>query len=143
MPRLDVEPVLRYPGATEVFAAEFAHSDDLRSMRRTCRRALDERGVTAGHADAVVLVLSELATNALCHAQPPYSAAIKRNTHGITVVEVADHGDGLAAPRTPELERGGYGLNLVNELSDVWGVHHEPNTRGNVVWAVLSDARRV
>jgi anti-sigma regulatory factor (Ser/Thr protein kinase) len=141
VPRLDVEPVLRYPGAAEVYAADFAQPDDLRSVRRACQRAMDQYGIARGHVDAVILVLSELATNALCHAHPPFSVVVKRNPHGITVIEVTDHGDGGALPREPEMARGGYGLNLVNELSDVWGVHR--NADSSVVWAVLSDARRL
>ena len=142
MPRVDSESLVRYARTDVLYSRSFDGVSDLSSVRRAARQALSVHGVPLGNIDAVVLVLSELVTNALWHARAPYVAAVKRNPRGITIVEVADCGDGDASVREPD-ESGGYGLHLVNQLTDVWGVHDDPALGGKIVWAALGDGRRL
>ena len=79
----------------------------------------------------------------MCHTSSPYYAVMRRNSAGITVLEVEDGGDGTADTREPALQRGGYGLNLVDQLSDMWGVHVDDASGHKTVWAALSDTRRL
>jgi anti-sigma regulatory factor (Ser/Thr protein kinase) len=83
--------------------------------------------------DAITLCVSELVTNALDHARPPYELRVARN-RGRLRVEVAD-----ASARVPELQPlsltapRGRGIYLVERTATRWGV--EPTTGGKTVWA--------
>ena len=73
------------------------------------------------------LLVSELVTNSIRYAQSPDSASI--DLHAMLFadrvrVEVADHGPGFEPrPQTPDQEsRSGWGLYLVDQLADRWGV---------------------
>jgi anti-sigma regulatory factor (Ser/Thr protein kinase) len=87
----------------------------------------------ADHADRDVaaLLVSELATNAVCHAQTSFVVVISvlENVH----VEVRD---GSTLPpqlraKDPRAEAG-RGLALVNELALAWG--YQPTAEGKTVW---------
>lgn len=87
---------------------------------------LGERGF-GGDLDVVVLLTSELITNAVVHGDPPYALVIGIEPDGGVRVGVEDG----AAHRLPALRpfdgvaplesRGGRGLRLVDQLADVWG----------------------
>jgi anti-sigma regulatory factor (Ser/Thr protein kinase) len=73
------------------------------------------------------LLVSELVTNSIRYAQSPDSASI--DLHAMLFadrvrVEVADHGPGFEPrPQTPDQDsRSGWGLYLVDQLADRWGV---------------------
>jgi two-component sensor histidine kinase len=79
------------------------------------------------------LCVSELVTNALDHAPPPYELRVGRDC-GRLRVEVAD-----ASARPPVLRpllptaRRGRGIFLVERIATQWGV--EPTSAGKTVWA--------
>lgn len=88
-------------------------------------------------AEAAVLLVSELVTNAARHA---------RSTDAITLeleavrtwlrIEVYRYRPGLATPRTPgEFDDPGFGSVLVDSLADRWGVRE--TVTGKTVWAEL------
>jgi anti-sigma regulatory factor (Ser/Thr protein kinase) len=92
--------------------------------------------------DDAQLVVSELVTNSVCHSE--------QGAHGHIVVrvrlwrstcriEVEDPGwDGVIEPLTPDPTRGtGIGLNLVQMLSESWGIVRAPRAPTRV-WAQLS-----
>ncbi|WP_042419699.1 ATP-binding protein [Streptacidiphilus anmyonensis] len=100
--------------------------------------------------DTVLLVVSELATNAICHPggtkQPEKLTSAdlaKVRSFGLdlqllgqgVVVQVADRD-----PRPPVLQEageddeGGRGIFLVEHMSQQWGFYH-PQAGGKVVWA--------
>ncbi len=93
-------------------------------------------------ADSAELILSELVTNALAHAHPPYgnliATRLQRLDHGVRI-EVHD-----ANGSKPELRRdpdpdavSGRGLALVDTLTEGhWGVSDREGP-GKVVWAVV------
>jgi anti-sigma regulatory factor (Ser/Thr protein kinase) len=70
--------------------------------------------------DAALLV-SELVSNALQHGIGAISLRIDVETDGVRV-EVSDHGNVALAPRPTPGAHGGWGLRIVDELADDWGV---------------------
>ncbi len=86
----------------------------------------------------VRLLVSELVTNAVRHAEGEVVRLVVALTGGTLRVEVHDPGHGFHlrdAPTDP-LRASGWGLVLVAELSDRWGVDHSPRTR---VWFEMDD----
>lgn len=89
-------------------------------------------------AEDVLLVVSELVTNACLHAEGPDQLAITRNNKVIRI-EVTDRGAGQPAPRTPHRagRPGGHGMFIVQRLCLDWGVVRDPGVAGKTVWADL------
>jgi anti-sigma regulatory factor (Ser/Thr protein kinase) len=85
------------------------------------------------------LLLSELVTNSVLHAQLARGAAIRVSVEisdGLVHLEVEDPGDGDIGSRVPDREHGGgFGLYLVETLAERWGSRHEGST---CVWADLA-----
>ncbi|MFF4850532.1 ATP-binding protein [Streptomyces sp. NPDC001194] len=89
--------------------------------RRAARRfleALGEPAVGREQADTVVLVVSELVTNALRHGGGAYTLRLTAHPHCIEVA-VEDPSPRLPRTRTPDLVdgTGGFGWHMVNDLS--------------------------
>jgi anti-sigma regulatory factor (Ser/Thr protein kinase) len=85
--------------------------------------------------EAAELMTSELATNSVRHACSDFELAILLSRDEIRV-EVSDHGRGQPVPRSPTpRERSGRGLQIVQALSDAWGV--SPSPSGKLVWFTL------
>lgn len=85
--------------------------------------------------ERAVLVVSELASNAVCHAGTDWE--VRCSVDDVARVEVLD-GEGAALPilRRPEPGRpGGLGLHLVIALALAWGVTATPG--GKAVWCTL------
>ncbi|MBN0045985.1 ATP-binding protein [Streptomyces actuosus] len=89
-------------------------------------------------AEDVLLVVSELVTNACLHAEGPESMEIGCDKKVIRI-EVSDHGTGQPAPRTPHRagRPGGHGMFIVQRLCLDWGVVRTPGMAGKTVWAEL------
>jgi two-component sensor histidine kinase len=85
-------------------------------------------------ADAVAVMVSELATNSVRHAGSHFSVRVDREGAQIRVA-VADAGSGQPAIRSPRpLEPSGRGLQIVRALANDWGVAPLKDGRGKVVW---------
>jgi len=88
----------------------------------------------------VVLVISELVTNSVRHAGLDASEPVQLSVgvEGDTVrVAVRDPGPGFEPPGAPTdpAHVGGWGLVLVDQLAERWGVDREDDA--NVVWCEL------
>ena len=88
----------------------------------------------------VVLVISELVTNSVRHAGLDASEPVQLSVavQGDTVrVAVRDPGPGFRPPGAPSdpAHVGGWGLVLVDQLAERWGVEHDGEA--NVVWCEL------
>ena len=89
-------------------------------------------------AEDVLLVVSELVTNACLHAEGPEELRIACDNK-VLRVEVSDRGAGQPAPRTPHRagRPGGHGMFIVQRLCLDWGVVRTPGVAGKTVWAEL------
>lgn len=89
-------------------------------------------------AEDVLLVVSELVTNACLHAEGPDQMLLACDNKVIRV-EVSDKGTGQPAPRTPHRagRPGGHGMFIVQRLCLDWGVVRTPGRAGKTVWAEL------
>ncbi|MFE5940873.1 ATP-binding protein [Streptomyces sp. NPDC056470] len=108
--------------------------------RRVARAILTRWQVDEGTAEAVLLVVSELVTNAVEHANAPVVMAMRKDPAGGQIqVEIADGGpsarDGeWTTSCTPDEH--GRGLALVRALSAAHGVRKCPE--GSTHWARIS-----
>lgn len=110
--------------------------------REATRRTLAEWGAPAGAADTVVLVVSELVTNAVRHARsaPGREIALRvtRTETHLVRVEVSDAGDTLPHLRTAGPDDESHrGLVLVAALAVRHGVTPRPHGIGKTVWAEI------
>lgn len=86
--------------------------------------------------ESAVLVVSELVTNAVSHANSACTVVLRLQP-GWLRIEVSDRADASPEPQPVDLDgTSGRGLMIVGALSDAWGV--EPQERGKCVWAVLA-----
>ncbi|MER8071594.1 ATP-binding protein [Streptomyces sp. NPDC094034] len=90
-------------------------------------------------AEDVLLVVSELVTNACLHAEGPEGLRVA-HTAKVLRLEVTDRGAGQPAPRTPHRagRPGGHGMFIVQRLCLDWGVVRAPGAAGKTVWAELA-----
>ncbi|MFI1972925.1 ATP-binding protein [Streptomyces cinnamoneus] len=110
------------------------------------RQALRDWGwlpaATADHraaAEDVLLVVSELVTNACLHADGPEELRVSQAGKTLRL-EVSDLGAGTPAPRTPHRagRPGGHGMFIVQRLCLDWGVQRREGETGKTVWAELA-----
>ncbi|MER7831048.1 ATP-binding protein [Streptomyces sp. NPDC095602] len=90
-------------------------------------------------AEDVLLVVSELVTNACLHADGPEELRVSLHAK-VLRLEVEDRGAGQPAPRTPHRagRPGGHGMFIVQRLCLDWGVTRSPEAAGKTVWAELA-----
>jgi anti-sigma regulatory factor (Ser/Thr protein kinase) len=87
--------------------------------------------------DAVAVMVSELATNSVRHAESHFTVRVERNG-GALRIEVSDSGPGEPTVRSPgPTEPTGRGLQIVRALADDWGVRPMPDGRGKAVWFTI------
>lgn len=80
----------------------------------------------------VVLMVSEVVTNACMHADGPIELLLDR-AHGRLRIEVADRSPAPPVMRQPDHALpGGHGLHVIESLSCAWG--YEPRGTGKAVW---------
>lgn len=110
------------------------------AARRLATRALERWNVNREVAESVVLVVSELTTNAVQHAQAPLVLHLHRECAGSRIwVGLADGGPapstgGWTADRPPGEH--GRGLHIVDALSASHGVEHRAD--GATHWAYVA-----
>ncbi|MFD4572326.1 ATP-binding protein [Streptomyces sp. NPDC058417] len=111
------------------------------------RRRVREHLAAWGHgaddraAGDAVLVVSELATNAVRHGPPQereFEVAVTALGDGACLIEVSDGGRDTPRPRpVTDADEHGRGLHLVQHLATTWGVRHRGH-HGKTVWALLT-----
>src|SRR3954452_18816421 len=89
--------------------------------------------------DDLLVVVSELATNAVIHARTAFSVTLEGD-HSSVLLSVQD-GSAAAAARDPARAAGerGRGLAMVEQLSQRWGTTRQP-AGGKSVWAWFDEA---
>jgi anti-sigma regulatory factor (Ser/Thr protein kinase) len=89
-------------------------------------------------AEDLELLVSELVTNSFRHSGAPDAIAVELTVEPECVrCEVVDGGRGFPAAPVPPGRRGdgGWGLHIVDQLADHWGVRRGPPT---AVWFEIS-----
>ena len=90
----------------------------------------------ADDADALALMLSELATNAVQHAATEFEVSVHVAPDcGRVRVEVSDSAPGYPTPQDPVPDApDGRGLHIVRALADAWGIEMRRDRPGKTVW---------
>ncbi|MFF8970293.1 ATP-binding protein [Streptomyces sp. NPDC014995] len=120
-------------------------SGAVQAVRRRVRAALAGWNLAGEVAEDVVLIASELLTNAIVHALPPATLTLSRreaDPRRAVRVEVTDRGPAAlagvsAAPVDPDEH--GRGLGIVTALSDRCGI--SVTARGTSRWAEVQFGR--
>ena len=90
--------------------------------------------------DDALLIASELATNAVTHAESPCRLRLSLTDTSLRI-DVTDAGQGTPEPQPESFtEEHGRGLHLVAALTTAWGLDVIPG-EGKVVWAELARPR--
>ena len=112
-----------------------ANGEAVREARGTVRRLLERWGL-AGLGETAELCASELATNAVLHAQSPLLLAVVLLPDAVRV-EVEDAAPGPIEPGAlvDDGAESGRGLAIVDALTESWGV--EQRSAGKTVWFEL------
>src|SRR5829696_6800152 len=116
-------------------SVRFGRGPTAAAAARNALLALEQR-LDAQVLEDIRLLVSELVTNAVRHADTPGAGEVGLDVTiraGRVRVEVADPGLGFEpSPRDDEMSRpGGWGLYLVDRIADRWGV---VRNRMNRVW---------
>lgn len=120
------------PRASRSFPADVASAE---AARRFVESVLSKWGCEVFRDDAVLLV-SELVTNAVTHAESACDVVVVHENRGIRI-EVSDsdrHHDPVQQPldlASPD----GRGLLIVDRVADAWGTSHHDD--GKIVWFQL------
>ncbi len=90
--------------------------------------------------ETAALLVSELATNAVLHAESEFEVVVVYPSRsGRVRIEVSDHDKNLPSPsRPPPHVPHGRGLLLVSTLADEWGVQEPRRRTGKAVWFELT-----
>ena len=89
----------------------------------TARRLVNAHATTLGprKREDAALMVSELVTNALLHGTGTISLRIEVEASMLRV-EVSDEGNVALSPSLTPGDYGGWGLHIVDQLADDWGV---------------------
>jgi anti-sigma regulatory factor (Ser/Thr protein kinase) len=108
------------------------------SVHAARRFAIDAlAGLPADALEAIELMVSELATNCIRHERTSFYVTVSTMQRVIRV-EVTDSGSGMPTMRSPgPNDPSGRGLQIVDMLSDEWGIEPEVPA-GKTVWFSLT-----
>ncbi len=108
------------------------------AARAALSRLCDQRDVDRGVRQTLLLLASEVVSNAVLHSSGPAEAPIELSAEVAPEtlrVTVSDAGEGFVPiERDPERLDGGYGLYLLEKAASAWGVESDGAT---VVWFEL------
>jgi anti-sigma regulatory factor (Ser/Thr protein kinase) len=112
-----------------------AAAGEARRFIRSTATALDPDKL-----DDVLVLTSELVTNAVLHARTPFELGVTLTDDAILICV----GDGTrSTPQVQESSDGqenGRGIMLVRALADDWGIESSESRQGKVVWFLLRAA---
>ena len=115
---------------------------NVRAAREFVADALQEQGFD-GDTEIVLLLASELVTNAVRHAATPFEITVDVDDDGVRVAVIdgdVDHGPRVRHPGPDDTN--GRGLLLVDQLSAVWGSDRVGRRQGGVVHPRLTRTGR-
>ena len=126
--------------AEQFHAGTGAHSQTIPGLQLSLQRSVqapgdaraalnalcDELGVARSRRHTLVLLVSEVVSNAVLHSTGPFDADIEITAavgEEAIRVTVTDAGEGFVpSERDPAREDGGYGLYLLEQAASDWGV---------------------
>lgn len=82
----------------------------------------------------VRLVASELATNAVAHAQTPFVVALRRTKESVWLAVIDESAKAPVHSSAGPTDLGGRGMTIVESLSESWGSSTDPHGTKSV-WA--------
>ena len=127
----------------ETLRVALPHDESAPAVARAQTRSALGTWRLPGLLDPLLLVVSELVTNAVRHGSSPVRMLLRRTGHGVRV-EVHDESAGAAPAGASHLSdldaESGRGLYLVDAVSSETGVQQIPDD-GKVVWATLDEER--
>ncbi|MGZ4231636.1 MAG: STAS domain-containing protein [Solirubrobacteraceae bacterium] len=143
LPFVDAGPALvaTQPGGEATAAAESERTLRLeipstlmapRTARVALRELLADHPLAAPRLDTLTLLVSEIVTNAVTHAEPEGEGVVEFNvtvTADLTRVRVSDSGSGFEWPAEslpPGRVDGGYGITLLDGQASRWGTRRVP-----------------
>ncbi len=116
----------------------FSHEANAAAIRRARHELNDALAATRVDDDTagdLVLIVSELVTNAVRHARGDHFEVRLAVTPEKLRLEVRDEGEGFSPRIAPSEDGcGGYGLFIVDRLADRWGVERGED---GVIWLEL------
>ncbi|MGH9184422.1 MAG: ATP-binding protein [Acidimicrobiales bacterium] len=120
-------------------AARFGvDSDTVRSVRRWVADIATEWKLA--EVETLVLLASELATNAVLHARTDYEIRLRVTDDDAIRMEVLDYNSRLPSiGSVPTDATSGRGLLIVQALATAWGIENHP--QGKIVWFELPALR--
>ena len=129
-PRAGLDRTFMWDGASRRFPPE---ASSVGAAREFVRERLAAHG---GDVEAVVLMVSELATNAIEHGRTDFDLTLRLPRQGSGVrVEVHDSAPGYPIPQHPTIDdTRGRGLQILQGLAQSWGVDIERDRPGKTVW---------
>ncbi|MGO1316902.1 MAG: ATP-binding protein [Cellulomonadaceae bacterium] len=96
--------------------------------RRWAAERLRASGVTGHTLDVLVLLVSEVVTNAIVHARPPVTLHLSLSS-GTVRVEVGDFAREVPVVKRPSPSAdGGRGVALIDTLASRWGTTLQPES---------------
>jgi anti-sigma regulatory factor (Ser/Thr protein kinase) len=105
--------------------------------RRAMARAADLWRLDREMTETALLLVSELATNAIRHGSPPVRLSLRMRGNQLRV-EVTDSSPSLPQLGHPEHDQtGGRGLQIVQQLAARWGSSASRSRLGKTVWFEL------
>ncbi|MEV6317849.1 ATP-binding protein [Streptomyces sp. NPDC051776] len=131
--RVDTRPVMTPPSRAPAEEEEWplTHSPEAASTaRHLTRSVLDAWHVDGEVADSVLLVVSELVTNAVRHAEPPVVLHLHRDARRQVWVMITDGGPATTKGTWAagcEVDEHGRGLGIVMALAAAHGFYKHPD----------------
>ena len=98
---------------------------------------LAEAGIPPERRDLLVLLVSELVTNAVEHAWPPVILRVDVDDERIRVEATDSHRDEPVLRDAPPQDAGGRGVWLIDRLASAWGSQVDPSGDCKTVWFEL------
>ena len=130
-------PASAVPTGEVIEAVDHLHLEPLPRIVAEGRRFVGSRapGVPAAQRDVLLLLTSELVTNAVIHARTPIELGLTITDHSLIVTV---HDQDLGHTELPDGARdGGRGLGLVEALADAHAMERHPGD-GKTAWFRLS-----
>ncbi|MDM7830267.1 ATP-binding protein [Cellulomonas edaphi] len=113
------------------------HYTAVAPARHWAAERLEEAGIPAERRELLVLLVSELVTNAVEHAWPPVVLRVDVDDERIRVEASDSHRDEPVLRDAPPTDPGGRGVWLIDRLASSWGSQLDRSGEFKTVWFEL------